>query len=68
MICWPRLMTSQSRADALLAAWQLLRLQGVAPGLRLPVIDALCEIERSKCDVVSQFLDRNILDSHSAPC
>lgn len=41
-------MTSQSRADVLLAAWQLLRLQGIAPGLRLPVIDALCEIERTK--------------------
>lgn len=54
-------MTSQSRADALLAAWQLLRLQGVAPELRLPVIDALCEIERTRddwrtpdCDVPGQ--------------
>lgn len=44
-------MTSQSRADALLTAWQLLRLQGLAPELRLPVIDALCEIERVKDDL-----------------
>lgn len=42
-------MTSQSHADALLAAWQLLRAQGIAPELRLPVIDALCEIERARC-------------------
>lgn len=45
-------MTLQSRADALLAAWQLLRAQGVAPELRLPVIDALCEIERAQSRVV----------------
>lgn len=61
-------MTSQSRADAVLAAWQLLRLQGVAPELRLPVIDALCEIERSKCDTVSQIRNVAELDSHSASC
>lgn len=48
-------MTSQSHADALLAAWQLLRAQGLSPELRLPVIDALCEIERVKCDTMSQF-------------
>lgn len=44
-------MTSQSRADALLTAWQLLRAQGMSPELRLPVIDALCEIEKAKTEV-----------------
>lgn len=48
-------MTSQSRADALLAAWQLLRVRGMAPELRLPMIDVLCEIERVKCDTVPQL-------------
>lgn len=39
-------MTSQQRADALLAAWQLLR--HIPADLRLPVIDMLVEIERVK--------------------
>lgn len=38
--------TPQSRADSYLAAWQLLR--HLPPELRLPVIDALVEIERAR--------------------
>jgi len=43
-------MTTQSRADNLLQAWQLLRRQGVPADARLPIIDALCEMERAKQD------------------
>lgn len=51
-------MTSQSRADAILATWRLLRAQGIAPELRLPVIDALCEIERAQLRHVVAIPDR----------
>jgi hypothetical protein len=43
-------VTSQSRADAYLTAWRLLREQGVPAAARLPIIDALAEIERAKQD------------------
>ena len=41
-------MSSQSRADAWLAAWQLLRY--LPPLVRMALIETLCEIERGKRD------------------
>lgn len=43
-------MTAQSRADAWLAAWQLLR--HVPPQLRMALIETLYEIERAKHDAI----------------
>lgn len=58
-------MTSQQQADAYLEAWQLLRLQGVAANLRVPIIDTLCEIERARqgnCDTMSHLIAPRELD------
>ena len=41
-------MTNQERADAYLAAWQLLR--HLPPLLRMALIETLCEIERAKAE------------------
>lgn len=41
-------MTSQQQADAYLTAWRLLRAKGIPPEQRLPMIDALAEMERAK--------------------
>lgn len=41
-------MTSQQRADEHLRIWQLMRDMGIEPELRLPLFDALAEIERTK--------------------
>ncbi len=43
--------TPQQKADHLLEAWQLLKRQGIEAPLRLPVIDALAEMERAKRDI-----------------
>lgn len=41
-------MTSQQRANEYLRIWQLMRDMDIEPELRLPLFDALAEIERVK--------------------
>lgn len=58
-------MTSQEMGDAYLDAWRLLRSKGVAAPLRLPVIDALVEMERAKMNIgeLSDHLHVRALDA-----
>lgn len=54
-------MTSQQRADEYLNLWRLLRLQGVPAQLRLPMIDALAEIERAKAYPIEAISRRGLV-------